>query len=337
MKKHIVFLLCLIVVLSLFSCNSNLNQDALPLNENTDSSNVVEDDNTNDNTTIQLYQDTLPLNENTDSSNVVEDDGTTDNTTIQLSEAEKAMEMYEAVLNNTVMIYDTNKDENVYLKDYQSMYVFGVPLCEIKDLGYVYMDINNDSVNELFIDHGEISVLWYHKGMICINSPTIYHDDLKQDGSFAWRTNAANFVYGESNLVIEETELKTEVIWRIVNDGEPNAEYYIDEKQVTKEEILKYFEDNPKTKVEFSPIEASWQNKISYAEAIELAREYWDHFDIEENGYIVDRGTNNRAPSSVYIFVIRRHVIDHYSTFDEIWIDKTTGEAIVPYAPDAKG
>ena len=29
-------------------------------------------------------------------------------------------------------------------------------------------------------------------------------------------------------------------------------------KQVTQEEILKYIEDNPKTRIEFSPLEVSW-------------------------------------------------------------------------------
>ena len=35
---------------------------------------------------------------------------------------------------------------------------------------------------------------------------------------------------------------------------------YIGDKQVTQEEILKYIEDNPKTKVEFLPLEVSWES-----------------------------------------------------------------------------
>ena len=72
---------------------------------------------------------------------------------------------------------------------------------------------------------------------------------------------------------------------------------------------------------------------ISRSEAITLAEKYWEHFDIEKNGYLVQIGTNKHAPSSVYVLLIRRHVIDHYSTFDEIWIDRTTGEAIIPVTP----
>ena len=64
----------------------------------------------------------------------------------------------------------------------------------------------------------------------------------------------------EDRIYFEGTELKTKEVWSIVKDGEPDAEYYIEGKRVTREEILKYFEDNPKTKVEFLPLEVSWQN-----------------------------------------------------------------------------
>jgi len=252
------------------------------------------------------------------------------------TEAEIAMEMYEAVLNNEVKVYDTEKDEYVYLKDYRSSTV-GISLSETKNLGYVYIDANGDSINELFIDHAEVSVFWYHKGMICVGSPLILNDDLNHDGTFRWRTYTANLGHGESQFVFDGAELKTEVLWRIVNEGEPNAKYYIGKIQVEQEELLKYFEAHPKNLVEWSPLEASWQNKISYSEAITLAREYWERYDIEENGYHLEIGTNKSAPSSVYVVLIRRFVIDHYSTFDEIWIDKNTGDAIIPYAPEGKG
>ena len=309
MKKYIAFLLCLITILPLVSCDFNNNQDDLSSSENGGLSDI------NDNITND------------------------DNITPQLSEAEIAMEMFEAVLDGKIQIYntnDTNNHKSVYLKDYKS-YDSSLSLCEVKDLGYTYIDINGDSVNELFIHHGEISIFWYHKGAVYGYSPNIANEDLNDDGSFDWRTYSASFGYGESKFVLNGSEIQTEVLWRIVNDGEPNAEYYIGSRQVTQEEILKYFEDHPKAKAKYSKLEASWINKISWSDAIRLAKDYWKNFNIEENGYIVEVGVNDWAPSSVYVFIIRRYVIDHYSTFDEIWIDKTSGEAIIPYAPDGKG
>jgi hypothetical protein len=95
---------------------------------------------------------------------------------------------------------------------------------------------------------------------------------------------------------------------------------------------LKYFEDNPKTRIEFSPLEVSWLNKISRYEAITIAENYWKSYNIEENGYHVERAVNRWAPDSVYVMVIH----DYDSTFDEIWIDKNRGQTIIPFAPDGK-
>lgn len=78
--------------------------------------------------------------------------------------------------------------------------------------------------------------------------------------------------------------------------------------------------------------------KISQSEAIEFAEKYWEGFDIEENEYLVEIGYNQQAPLYVHVVIIQGYVIDHYSTFDEIWIDKNTGEAIAPHwSDDGKG
>ncbi len=252
------------------------------------------------------------------------------------SKAEIAMQMYEAVLKNELKVIDPDTNEFHYLKDCKTPYN-RISLCELGSMSYVYMDVDGDLINELVINCGDSLILRYYEGLVYVYPFTFRNmSSLNTDGSYGWNHTGQNFEYGENKIAFDGTELKPKEIWRIVNDGEPNAEYYIDGKQVTQKELLKYCEDNPKTKVEFSPLEVSWLNKISYAEALALAREYWEHLDIEENGYIVERGTNSSATSSVYVFVIRRYVMDHYSTFDEIWIDKNTGEAIVPYISDGK-
>lgn len=254
-----------------------------------------------------------------------------------LSHAERAMQAYEAALKNEIKVYETDIEEYNYLKDCKTPYN-RIPLCKLESMGYVYMDVDGDSLNELVINCGDTLILRYYEGCVYVYPFTFRGiSNLHTDGSYYWNDTGVNFEYGENQLAFDGAELKPKKIWRIVNGGEPNAEYYIGDKQVTQEEILKYIEDNPKTKVEFLPLEVSWLNKISRSEAITLAKDYWKNFNIEENGYIVEVGVNDWAPSSVYVFIIRRYVIDHYSTFDEIWIDKTSGEAIIPYAPDGKG
>ena len=255
----------------------------------------------------------------------------------EYTDAERAMQMYEAALNCDIKVYDTVWDQFVYLNDCKTPYSM-IPLNELDSLKYAYTDMDSNSVNELVIDCGDTLVLRYYEETVYLYSFTfrnLYY--LNTDGSHAWNHTGSDFEYGERKLFFEGAKLKTKELWRIVNDGEPNAEYYIEGKQVTLEELLKYFEDNPKTKVKFLPFEVSWLNKVSRYEAITIAENYWEDFDIEENGYCVEHAVNANAPDSVYVMVIKRFVIDHYSTFDEIWVDKNTGETIAPYAPDGKG
>ena len=151
-------------------------------------------------------------------------------------------------------------EEYSYLKDCKTPYN-RIPLCELENMGYVYMDVDGDSINELVIDCGDTLILRYYEGCIYVY-PFIFRNmyQLNTDVSYSWNHTGQNFEYGENQLAFDGAELKTKELWRIVNDGEPNAEYYIDGKQVTHEELLKYFEDNPKTKVEFLPLEVSWES-----------------------------------------------------------------------------
>ena len=252
------------------------------------------------------------------------------------TEAEMAMEMYGKALNNEIKVYETSIEEYHYLKDCKTPYD-RIPLCELESLGYVYMDVDGDSQNELIISCGDILVLRYYDGVVYVYPFTfrnMYH--LNTDGSYSWNHNGQNFEYGENQLAFDKEKLKSKELWRIVNDGEPNAEYYIDGKQVTHEEILKYLENNQKTRIGFSPLEVSWRNEISCSEAMAIAKKYWEKFDIEKNRYLVTPIVSDWAPDTVYVFAMEWIVMDHYSVIDEIWIDKSTGEPIVPYAPDGK-
>ena len=91
---------------------------------------------------------------------------------------------------------------------------------------------------------------------------------------------------------------------------------------------------------ESEPIESESEptdnSEISTEEALDIAKEYWGKFEIEKNGHMVYEIVRDSAPDSVYVFVIK-HLVDmgdesiYYSTFDEVWVDKITGEATPPY------
>ena len=305
MKKRLALLLCFMMTFSLASC---ILEPAAP-------------------------RDTAA---NTTAANLPTGNGESTTNTSPVSN-EIAMEMYESVLNNEIKVYETDIQEYNYLADCKTPYN-RIPLADCERLKYAYTDMDNDSINELVIDCGDTLLLRYYEGTVYVYSFTfrnLYY--LNTDGSHSWNHTGQDFEYGEKQIYFEGAELKAKELYRIVNDGEPNAEYYVEGKPVTQEELQKYIEDTPKTRLVFLPLEVSWQNKISQSEAIELAEKYWESFDIKENEYLVEIGYNQRAPLSVHVVIIRWYVIDHYSTFDEIWIDKNTGEAIIPYWSDGKG
>ena len=191
------------------------------------------------------------------------------------TESEIAMGMYEAVLRNECMVYETDIEEYNYLGDCKTPYN-RIPLSDCERLKYAYTDMDNNGVNELVIDCGDTLILRYYEGTVYAYSFTfrnLYY--LNTDGSYSWNHTGENFEYGEEQIYFEGAELKTRELYRIVNDGEPNAEYYVEGKQVTQEELQKYIKDNPKTKIEFSEFDLT----LSEEEAWRLANEYWDNQD----------------------------------------------------------
>lgn len=307
----------LILLLSLLSCELNEAQDDLSLKEDR-GSNDSNNDSTNDH--ITLPPELSP-------------------------EAKIAMEMYEAVLKNEIKVYETDIKQHNYLADCKTPYD-RILLRACGKLGYAYTDLDGDTVPELIIDCGDTLILRYYRGAVFVYPFTfrqLYY--LNTDGSYSWNHTGQDFEYGQSKIYFEGAELKSKELSCVVNDGEPNAEYYIEGKQVTKEEILKYIEDNPKTKVEFSALCMPWQKTISLESAMEIASEYWhERYQIMPG----DKDSHTGFPYAIlpkhsynenYLIALAWLVEgSHYSTIEMIEIDAFTGEIIVdPYESDGKG
>jgi translation elongation factor EF-G len=255
------------------------------------------------------------------------------------------MEMYEAALKNEIKVYETDIEEYNHLKDCKTPYN-RIPLCELESIGYIYIDVDGDSINELVIDCGDTLILRYYEGTVYVYPFTFRNMyQLNTDGSYNWNHTGQDFEYGENQLAFDGAELKPKEIWRIVNDGEPNAEYYIEGKQVSQEELQKYTGDNQKTKIEFSPLAVSWQKTISLEKVLEIASEYWyECYNIKagdvdrETGFpyaFLPKNSNNENYSIALAWLVEG---THYSTLEMIEIDAFTGEIIVPtYEPDGKG
>lgn len=269
------------------------------------------------------------------------------------NEAEIAMEMYEAAINNEIKVYETNIQEYNYLADCKTPYN-RIPLADCERLEYAYTDMDNDSINELVIDCGDTLLLRYYEGTVYLYSFTfrsLY--DLNTDGSYSWNHTGQDFEYGEKQIYFEGAELKAKELYRIVNDGEPNAEYYVEGKPVTQEELQKYIGDNQKKKIEFLPLEVSLQKEITSEEALQIASEYWEI----EDGF-TDYGTGSMwifrivlldPPSSAWGYYHIGLQKDHYgrdyndlrvllnSSIEHLFVNSVTGECQEYLPVDGKG
>ena len=260
-----------------------------------------------------------------------------------LSHAERAMQAYEAALNDEICVIDEHLGE-IKLKACRFP-SDNLRLDECKILNKAILDMDGDGINEYVIQSPDKDhiVLHYYGGKVlsyCFDKNNFYN--LNADGSYSWNYTGSDFEYGENQIYFEGSALKTREIWRIVNDGEPDAEYYIGDKQVTKEDILKYIEDNPKTRIEFSSLEVSWQKNITNEEALQIASEYWEI----EDGF-TDYGVGSMwvyrilildSPSSAFGYYHIGLQVDHYgkdrndrrilleSKMEYLFVNAATGE-----------
>ncbi len=332
MKRYVAFLLCLIVVwLSLFSCKSNQNQD------------------------------TLSQNESTDSSDIVEDDGTNDLTTIQLPEAKHAMELYEAAIKGELFVFDEHLNE-VKLKDCRFP-SNNLRLGECEILYKTILDMDQDGINEYVIqseakDH---IVLHYYDGKVysyCFDSNSFYN--LNTDGSFYWIEpyESENWIRGLKQLSFDGSSCNIKEIYKIsfpYDDYYENNEFYVDGKQITRGEFLDYEMSNHKTGAIFSPFDISCEYPISSEKACELASDHWQ----------LESGTSEGAAGTLIVHRIvilekptddtqsyrigwqaeeyRNHVPDAWYclpprnviSYKELLIDAITGECLVEHTNPA--
>ena len=418
MKKLVAVLMCLMMVLSLASCDFNRDPDDLSQNEDKSESDVNDDNNTNGNT------DSSDANDNSENDTVIP----------QHPEAEIAMQAYQAAINDEICVVDENLGE-IKLKDCRFP-SDNVRLGDCEILYKAILDMDGDGLNEYVIqsetkDH---IVLRYYNGKVysyCFESNDFFN--LNNDGSFYWIDSYEldNCTRGYNRIDFDGSSCRIKELYRIKQTsrydyGDSDHEYYVDGKQITREEFQDYYDSYCRNKrlMTFSPLDISCEypissekaceiasnywgvksgmedgaagstyvseiivlekpnndtqsyhigcqwagytnhviddfyaqtpdsvriskelivdaitgkvsvlpsNKISYADAVLLAQEYWANIFPEDKGYIIESGYNSMAPSDVYVVLVRGFVLDHWSTIDEIWIDKNTGAAIVPY------
>ena len=298
MRKIIALLLCLMMVLPLVSCEKNEDQNAPSQNENTDPT----------------------------PSDSMEGDSTNDSTATQIPEAEKAMEMYEAALRNEITVFETDSLVFNCLMNCKTPYD-RIPLSDFVSLRYAYTDLDGDTVPELVIDCGDTLILRYYMGIVYAYPFTFRQiDRLNADGSYSWNHTGQAFEYGESQLFFEDAKIRSRELWRIVNDGTPDAEYYIEGRSSTLEELQTYLESRQGTEVAFAPLAFSMEDSISAEEARNIANQYWGEIDGEMDGACgttrINRVVIVNEPTPICPYYRVAWQVEQYSHWEEGWEDR---------------
>ena len=187
-----------------------------------------------------------------------------------------ARQAYLDALEGRIKVYNTTTNEQIYLRDCKTPYM-QAPLSDVADLGYAQVDLDGDGVQEFVIECGDTLILRYYEGTVYLYEFTfrnLYY--LNANGTYSWNHNGVDFEYGEKRIAFDGTKLASKELWRIVNDGEPNAEYYIDIQRVTKEELLRHIDKTPKTeRLEFAPLTLPIERKITPEQAWKIANAHW--------------------------------------------------------------
>lgn len=228
--------------------------------------------------------------------------------------------------------------------------------------GYAIKDLNDDGIEELVLLQEDYSVV----AVLSMSSGKVVLLDTFRPRRWGWIDGDGLIHQCGSN----GADKHVDAVYKIANGGEKLeliVEYgTLGYESVDGVDTQRYYKLQDElamdiTKEEYDALVTQWQylggsgeavtkehsgltftplfdQLITQEQAIEIASVYWERYDIKKNQYRVVAGINQKAPDSVYVIVITKLVMDdHYSAFDEIWVDKTTGNPVIPTWDEAKG
>jgi hypothetical protein len=351
MKKYIAFLLCLIMLSSLFSCNVD--------KENyTDSS-------TGD-TTDKEQNSTQSSDDTTTDNNAATDNNTTTNNNTPVDEpifkkSEEhyiAMRAYAAVIKGEGRAIDERLGE-INLKGYHFP-SNNTRLKECRLLEKAVLDVDGDGIGEFVIKSPdqEYIILRYYNGKVysyCLESCDFYK--FNTDGTFYWAispdTSASEC--GLSKIVFEGESLSIKSLYSL--KGTELCEYFVEGEAVTEREYYNYRKDIRKKTMNFSYFDLTPLYPINSEQAWNLANEYWNNQDGSRDAGAGSFWINNivliEAPSSDTDHYRVSIQTESYSSdtsygnecmppyfvkeIDQILINAFTGEIITPEEIAANG
>ncbi len=343
MKKLLAVLVCLMMALSLFSCDTTDQKD-----EETATTNNQEDEDGTATTTDEKVEETTEA---------------VDGSSSPLNDL--AMQMFEAAIKGEISVCDAHLGETE-LKNLQFP-SDGTRLEECKQLTKAILDMDGDGVNEYVLQSPDRDHIVLHCYNGKVYSYCFDRDDfcnLSTDGTFYWNNSsiAADWKGGLNQIVFDGETVYVKSVYSIhysekteLNYYEADYyDYYVNGEAVTRSEFsdLRLY----KTKMRFTPFELTCSYPITAEQAWDFANTYWDHMDGAHDGAVgtlafyrvVVLDTPNSDMKSYRIGL----QMEFYSNWDvrkdcmpprnsridkQILVDAKTGEITEYVAPEADG
>ena len=334
MKKYISFLLCLIMLLSLVSCDNTETNDTIT--SDTEDTNI-EIDTTQETTAESSDNETESNNKQETSSEITDSDDPSIPEEPPLSAPEPVRQAFDAVLKNeATLIYKIYNYPNTerYLQEIFNLTLSDAPLQAL-------VDMDEDGIYEIVLtkastyDNDKILLRYYNGAVYGYSFGQSQMSQVYADGSFSW-TNSDNDIgiseSGISRLSFDGTELKFKELLRT----EHISRFYIEGVEVTQDEYNDHLASRPQASANYTLFDMSSWN---VSKALEMASEYWGiahgSFD-EETGFryrmhVYKDGTQYR----VCLYWLKNNY--WYEHLKCVLVDITTGEVSIPEYPDAKG
>ena len=317
MKKYIAFLLCLIMLLSLVSCNET--NDELDAQLSDDS----------ENTTVQETPENTIVPDNKEDS------------VIDTVQNEQARQAYGMALRNEINIYYPILDSMIPAETYFER------ICGVEKgtpTAQELVDMDKDGIQELVLAYKDFYILLH------LENDKVYGTDfhlssmetIYTDGSFSWSHTDDIFGYecGISRVSLVNGIKKVEELCR----AEGNSKFFISGIQVTKKQYNDYLNKSERTPIAFTAFDiTAFDTAFLYNnewKAIKLASEYWGikdgDFDPQGLRYriICKRKIDERwYEVSLYCFVYN----SYYEHLEIATVNIETKEIKITKYPDGRG
>ena len=317
MKKFVAVLLCLIMILSLFSCNHN-NGNITDLSDN----------DTSDTTTTFIDEDRTDMGDK--------------NTEEQPSENESlqnqmALQAYGKAIRNEINVYYPLINSATPYETYVER------ICGVEKgnpTRQTLIDMDNDGIKELILAYNGFFILLHFENDIVYATDFNFAsmDTIYTDGSFSWSHTDDIFGYecGISRISFANGIKKVEELCRT----EGNSKFFIGGVQVTKDKYYDYLDESERTPITFTTFDTDFLDG-NELKAIKIASDYWG---INDGDFDSERGFRYRVickrkiDERWYEISLYRFVYNSYYEHLEIaTVNIETKEIQVTPYPDGKG